>query len=169
MKKLMTSVTMFLALTACATNPDPSQGGLMDGLAGLGDNGTYEQRIKERQARLDAIRTQKDAVLTERDDLDTIANARRSELDQLNQEYSTLHREIASMRSRLANMHLETKSKLQKRHTLEKQLSEVNTELGRLHREGRSGTTSIDKYKTEKIKLERRIDELALEIELLGR
>ena len=169
MNKPIIIVIMLLMQAGCTTNPDPAQGGLIDGLAGLGEDGTYERRIRERQARLDHIRAQKDAVLSERSDLDYVADKKRAELDQLNREYSRLHRDVADMRTRLGNMHLETKGKVERRIYLEKELTDVNKELGRLRSDSKRGTKTMEKYAAEKRDLEKRIDELALEIELLGR
>lgn len=49
---LLPAILLAILLGGCATSSDPRQGGLFGGISGL-SSGTYEQRVQEREGRLD--------------------------------------------------------------------------------------------------------------------
>lgn len=86
--KITLAIPACLVLAACVDSSDPSEGGFANGIAGI-TSGTYDARVEEREAEVEAEK-QRNAALT-------------AELASLRGEHNALKNRIIQQRTALAN------------------------------------------------------------------
>ncbi|MBB3192398.1 hypothetical protein [Halomonas cerina] len=120
----LTFGTLVLLLGGCASTGDPREGGLFGGVQGL-SSGTYDQRVREREDRLAALRDTQSELAEERQSLDhSRAGAERqlavetrrladlqgdtsqlrAELNRLSAEQGVQDSRVAGLRERLESL-----------------------------------------------------------------
>jgi chromosome segregation ATPase len=116
-------------LAGCATSSDPRQGGLFGGLSGL-SSGTYDQRVKEREAQLHASQQSQAELSSENARLEQEKAARqalvaqeRQKLTKLDQEVQGLDRKVKQLSSRAGGADKQVKEAQQRLAELKKQLT----------------------------------------------
>ncbi len=92
-------------LAACATSTDPHEGGFLGGVQGL-SSGVYEQRLREREERLQRLREEQRELERERDELKQRDQGlarrlavERGRLRKLSEETRGLQRRIDALRA----------------------------------------------------------------------
>lgn len=95
---LVVSMTLF---GGCAGKDyDPRQGGLFGGVAGLG-SGSYENRVKERQASLEELRATRDRIHDETSRLEAGASAARVQLQEDQERVRAMQADIAQLEKKV--------------------------------------------------------------------
>ncbi|MBV5310989.1 hypothetical protein [Chromatium okenii] len=89
-------------LAGCATNPDPHQGGFINGITGLA-NGNYQRRIDERESVYHTELSAGEQLRAQAQTLEQEREAIRGELNQAQSRLITLENRIKQARARLAS------------------------------------------------------------------
>jgi septal ring factor EnvC (AmiA/AmiB activator) len=92
--------TLSLALCACATSPDPHQGGFISGIVGLAGGG-YQRRVDERQQTYQGEVDAGTRLKAQARELEQERAAVRADLNRANARLADLERRIAAQRAAL--------------------------------------------------------------------
>ncbi|SEL63767.1 hypothetical protein [Ectothiorhodospira marina] len=93
---LMVAVMGTLGLAGCATTTDPHEGGLLGGIQGMG-SGAYDQRVQEREDRLEQLRQAQQELQTEREDLEARKTRQRREVALERERLAALDRDVTGL------------------------------------------------------------------------
>ena len=125
------TVILLLAFTltsACATDPDPSRGGFIDGVRGL-LSGKYEQRKQEKQARLKDIENNK----TDEDKKNITLQQRQQELEKIRISYTeklnSFESELHDLENLLTSLKVKNERELEQKLKLENELESLKNKL----------------------------------------
>lgn len=154
-----------LIFNGCATNPDPSEGGIIDGIAGL-SKGTYQRRQDEKQAELNEIE-KNNIVLNEQ--TNALEN-RHQTLEQLRQTYADelvkLENELNNLELKLFRTRAKNTAALAKKRELTHELNDLQEKIKREKKfiKNSSEGQMREEYKqllNDKRRLQKQITELA--------
>lgn len=120
--KLSIAAAAACALAGCqTTSTDPTQGGFFGGVYGL-SSGAYDQRIDERQQKLENEQDRNVALTRENERLSQQQVATRARLTQLEEDYAALTDDLDAMRRRLAEAEGDTEALERQRAQLQQQV-----------------------------------------------
>ena len=97
---LWVAAVISLTLSGCATNPDPHEGGFVNGVVGLAGGG-YQRRIESRQGGYQSELDAQARLMAEAQALEQERAALRGELSSAQARLAAQRRRIAQARSRL--------------------------------------------------------------------
>lgn len=159
------AASLVLGLAACKTTEDPAKGGFFSGVANMVD-GTYEDRIKERQTNLE---NEQDRQLQQSRQLSQVsAQSEEIALERKAAEkrYSALQTELKSLRNKLAKAETNSKQKKAEVADLTKQVEALEAKANMLQKD--TFTPDAEKQKRlEALRKER--EALEREVDLLIR
>lgn len=89
-----------LLLGGCASSGDPREGGLVGGIQGI-TGGGYEQRVRDREARLAALHDTQGELVQERESLDRSRDEAERQLAMETRRLSELQGDVSQLRSEL--------------------------------------------------------------------
>lgn len=93
---LMVAVMSTLGLVGCATTTDPREGGLLGGIQGM-STGAYDQRVQEREDRLEQLRQTQRELQTEREDLEARKARQGREVALERERLAALDRDVTGL------------------------------------------------------------------------
>lgn len=102
----LTSGALAVWLSGCASSGDPREGGLLGGMQGL-SSGSYDQRIREREARLAALQETQGALVEERESLDRSRADAEQQLAMETRRLANLQGDVSQLRSQLNRLEAE--------------------------------------------------------------
>jgi septal ring factor EnvC (AmiA/AmiB activator) len=144
------------SVTGCTVTDDPSQGGLVGGVYGL-SSGAYDKRVAERQARLDAVRGERQTSEQQQQVLQSYEAKTRAQKAQLANQVTTLSNDTQQLSRNVASLQTQNAQTAKKKAELERRLAEVNAQIAQLQRSG--GAPSAADYE-KKQRLEKEIEDL---------
>lgn len=157
--------TTFIALTmsGCATNPDPSEGGFINGIVGLAGGG-YQRRIEANERVYRDEVQQQERLSREAQTLEQERAAVRSELNQATDRLRALEQRIQQQRTRIAAQRAANRRQQEQQLArAQTKLSQAKTSLGSIKVEN-ADDRSLETTKAQVRLLESQlaeIDELA--------
>jgi chromosome segregation ATPase len=160
-RTLLLALGTTLALSACQTNQDPSQGGFLSGISNL-NNGTYERRVQERQ---EALENEQDINLQRNRSVERL-NAQsadvRASRNAAEADYLQMNRDLSSMRSRLAKAQAANASKKAEADALQKQIDALAAKAKMVQQDTFTPEADkqarLDALRAERQALEREVD-----------
>lgn len=102
--RILTTVTLLAVLGGCASAPtDPREGGLFGGISGL-QTGAYEERLREREDRLEQLRATQRALDDEREMLDELHGERMRVVAEERSRLRRLETDVAGLDNRVKQL-----------------------------------------------------------------
>ncbi len=151
----------FCLLINCKTTDDPRRGGLFSY-----NPKAYENRLDERQKRLDELKAQQAREKQVSEQLEKKVAQKQTEKDGLNQKLSALEKDMTGLKKQIQNKNAQNQQQEQallqiqaKMEILEKELADIQS----------TPPEDIESQKKEIERLEQTIDELLKEAEALSR
>jgi chromosome segregation ATPase len=102
----LTSGVLVGLLSGCASSGDPREGGLLGGIQGLSSGG-YEQRIREREERLAALRETQSELAEQRESLDRSRADAEQQLAMETRRLADLQVDVSQLRAELNRLEAE--------------------------------------------------------------
>ncbi|MBI5592919.1 MAG: hypothetical protein HY881_20825 [Deltaproteobacteria bacterium] len=167
-RKLVITIVLAAALTACAVSNDPRQGGLFGGLHGL-SSGAYDDRIRDRQDELDRQQTYNQELKEQSETLESEVQLRDYQLTLEQQRVARLERDLLNLESDINQ--LKAKSDKQKteittlQHKIKVQKQKLKTQQSALAELDRAGGSAADPERYRVLMQER--DNLTVEYKKL--
>ncbi|MCP4696274.1 MAG: hypothetical protein GY862_05440 [Gammaproteobacteria bacterium] len=141
----------------CAVSDDPSEGGLMGGVYGLG-SGRYEERVDERQKRLEAVKGQAQSAEEEKQLLTEEDAQATQEREVLAKEVKQLTGNTRKLSKKVKRLKSSNAAKRKEKVKLQKRVDKVNAQLAKL--QGASGNMTVEEYKKKATQLRKEINDL---------
>lgn len=160
-RTLLLALGATLALSACQTNQDPSQGGFLSGVSNL-SNGTYERRVQERQ---ETLENEQDVNLQRNRSVERL-NAQsadvRASRNAAEADYIEMNRELNSLRAKLAKAEAANASKKAEAAALQQQIDALAAKMKMVQQDtftpDADKQTRLDALRRERSALEREVD-----------
>ena len=163
-------VLLIGVLGGCATgDQDPRTGGLLGGLSGIG-SGAYENRVKEREARLEQLRATQSQLDAEKSQLEQQQSAAYAQLGKDQAEVSAMQSEIAKLEKSSKTLTAQQGVDQQRVAELQRRITDLK---GNMNKQASSldalegsglGDADVDLRRKQ---LEKQRDDMAREYELL--
>jgi chromosome segregation ATPase len=160
-RTLLLTATTVIALSACQTNQDPAQGGFLSGLSNLG-NGTYDNRIKEREEKLE---NEQDINLQRNRSAERVSAQSedvKAERDKLEASYTTMSRDLNTLRKRLAAAETANNSKTAQAAALQQDIDALAAKAKMVEQDtftpDAAKQARLDSLRAERKALEREVD-----------
>lgn len=135
--KHITTVALALLLSGCVTGgDDPRQGGFFGGVSGL-SSGRYENRVKEREARLAQLRATQQGLDAKKGSLEADKSAA------LTRVVADRNR-VAAMQSEIAALEKNTRSLSTRQGADQKRVRELQQRITELKAETRNQASALD-------------------------
>jgi len=99
----MSGALVVSLLSGCASSDDPREGGLFGGIEGL-SSGSYDERVREREERLAALRDTQSELVEDRETLDRSRAEAERELAMESERLSALQEDVARLRAELGRL-----------------------------------------------------------------
>ncbi|MDR9440830.1 MAG: hypothetical protein RI841_15225 [Halomonas sp.] len=103
---LLPGALVMLLVSGCASSGDPREGGLVGGMQGLSSGG-YDQRIREREERLAALRETQGELAEERESLDRSRADAEQQLAMETRRLADLQGDVSQLRAELNRLEAE--------------------------------------------------------------
>ena len=155
-----------LLLAACATSPDPAQGGFISGVQGLVSGG-YEQRIAAQSNELNLMRAQQAAAEANANQAQAALAERQESLASLRADVARLDRSLKNAQAKAAQQRAQNAALSDKDHQLMNDLQTAGARLASLQEQLRSGgaTGNYDAARQEYLNLQMTIATLTQQLE----
>jgi len=132
-----------LAVAGCSNNP--KEGGFFGGVGGLA-SGAYEDRIAEREARLDGLRAAGADLSGEQANLEAQERARQAQIAALRSSVARLDRDTQSLKRQVADLQAEDSVSASRLRDLQQRLSNLDRRIASVQSgadalEGSDGTS----------------------------
>jgi chromosome segregation ATPase len=132
-----------LLLAACATSPDPAQGGFISGVAGLASGG-YEQRVTTQSQELERMRAQQVEAERQAGQAKVALAERQQSLTRLRSDVAGLDLSLKNVQARAAQQRAQNAALSDRDRKLMSDLDRAKTRLGSLQQQLRSSTAADD-------------------------
>ena len=152
------SIVMTL-IGGCATSGDPSQGGLAGGLYGI-SSGTYNQRIEERQAELEATKRNQQGVQQEYKQLASDKADKLRQKQKLDAELVRIKGDSSLLSAQLQQLKVGNRGGIQKKAELQKRIQQMNVSLEQLKQQSAAQRTEVTEYQRKATLLNNEIEQL---------
>lgn len=139
-----------LMLAACATSPDPKEGGFFSGVSGL-ISGGYEQRIADQSAELQNMQQQQAKAEAEAREADAALQEREQALVTLRKDIAALDRTLKDAKSKAARLTASNATLSTGNRQLMGDLDNASKRLAGLKEQLQPGATGAD-YEAERKK-----------------
>jgi predicted nucleic acid-binding Zn-ribbon protein len=160
-RTLLLTAAAVVTLGACQSNQDPAQGGFFSGISNL-SNGTYDNRIKEREEKLENAQ---DTNLQQTRTAERVAAQSsdvQAERQKLEARYSAMQSDLNTLRKRLASAEKSNSSKAAKAAALQKEIDALAAKTQMLERDtftpDAAKQARLDALRGERSALEREVD-----------
>jgi chromosome segregation ATPase len=152
------------ALTACATNPDPRKGGVVDGIAGIYGGG-YDNRVKERQSNLNNLQSVNASIEERNKNLRQELAVAKTEERELQAKLTQVRGELNGLTERLNKMKARNQADKVRQAELRNKLASLNDKVDKVAQQGSSMREAeldkeINNLNLEKEKVEQQIKRL---------
>ncbi|HKK32761.1 MAG TPA: hypothetical protein VJ934_04280 [Desulfomicrobiaceae bacterium] len=135
--KQITIAALVLLLSGCVTGgDDPRQGGFFGGVSGL-SSGRYEDRVKEREARLEQLRATQRGLDAEKGSLDANRSAALARVD-------ADRNRVAAMQSEIAALEQNTRTLTARQGADQKRVQDLQQRVAELKAGMRNQASSLD-------------------------
>ena len=150
-----------LFASGCATNPDPGQGGFIDGLVGMSSGG-YQGRVDQRQQNLSTVQSANAKMEEQNRTLKGDLAATKEEEQAYRDQLARLQGDMKALQSQLAKAKVKTQADLAHKKELEQNLASLNGKIAQANNSKGSVREAdlqeeLNKLKAEKEKLKQQI------------
>jgi chromosome segregation ATPase len=137
------ALSTLLLLAACATSPDPTQGGFISGVNGLMSGG-YNQRVAAQSVELDRMRAQQAAAEANAAQANATLTERQRALANLRSDVARLDRSLRDVQARAAQQRAQNVALSDRDRKLMSDLEGAKARMATLQEQLRSRTAGDD-------------------------
>lgn len=150
-----------ILIGGCATSvtDDPTKGGLAGGLYGI-SSGSYDQRIEERRAELEATKQNQQGVQQEYKRLASDKAQQLRQKQQIQAELDKLQQDTGQLSAQLAKLQSVNTTSVRKKVDLQKRIQQVNTNIEQLKQQSAAQNAEVTEYQKKANLLNNEIEQL---------
>jgi len=150
---------VIILIGGCATTGDPTQGGLAGGLYGI-SSGSYDKRIEERQAELEAAKRNQQGIQEEYKQLASDKAEKLRQKQKLDAELVRIKEDSSLLSAQIGQLKANNTGAAKKKADLQRRIQQVNTSLTQLKQQSAAQRTEVTEYQRKAALLNNEIEQL---------